>query len=175
MEDEQTPWSYNGTDIPAENTPLSDETITWQASEYIAHEKPASWYGVLLGASLLITAVVYLLNRDILTSVAIMTVSLCAGFFASRQPSSKQYKLSPKGLEVDGKLFKFADFRSFSIVEEGAIDSIWLKPLNKYKPAIIIYFSPEEEDKIATMISNFLPHEQRELDAIDRASRRLRF
>lgn len=175
MEDEQSPWSYNGADIPQQTAELTSEEISWQASEYIAHEKPASWYGALFGASLLITAIVYLLNKDTLTSVAIMTVSICASFFASRQPSSKQYKLSAKGLEIDGRLFKFADFRSFSIVEEGAIDSIWLKPLNKYKPAIIIYFSPDEEDKIATMISNFLPHEQRELDAIDRASRKLRF
>ncbi len=175
MEDEQTPWSYNGADIPEQDMTLPQEVITWEASEYIAHEKPVSWYMALFGASLLITAVVYLLNRDVLTSVAILTVSLCAGFFASRQPGSKRYELSAKGLKVDGRLYSYADFRSFSIVEEGAIDSIWLKPLSKYKPAIIIYFSPEEEDKIATMISNFLPHEQRELDAIDRASRRLRF
>jgi hypothetical protein len=175
MEDEQTPWSYNSADFAEQESSLPSETITWEASEYIAHEKPASWYGALFGASLLITAVVYLLNRDILTSVAIMTVSICAEFFASRKPGSKRYVLSAKGLEIDGKLFKYSEFRSFSIVEEGAIDSIWLKPLGKYKPAIIIYFSPEEEDKIATMISNFLPHEQRELDAIDRASRRLRF
>ncbi len=175
MENEQPQWTYSGGELPEAPVVSSSEVIEWEASEYIAHEKPMSWYAALYGAALFITAVVYLLNRDIITSVAIMTVTFCAGFFASRQPSSKHYKLSAQGLEVDGKNYKFADFRSFSVVEEGAIDSIWLKPLSRYAPALIIYFSPEDEDKIADLLSAFLPHEQRELDAIDRASRRLRF
>ena len=176
MDDSNAQWNYTGGDSSQiNNEPATTETIAWEASEYVAHEKQMSWYLALYGGSLFITMVVYLLNRDILTAVAIMTVAFCAGFFASRQPSSKKYVLSSKGIEIDGRTYKYAAFRSFSLVEEGAIDSIWLKPLSRFTPAIVMHFAPEDEDKILEVLSTFLPHEQRELDAIDRASRRLRF
>jgi hypothetical protein len=38
-----------------------------------------------------------------------------------------------------------------------------------------MYFSPEEEKKIIDVVANFLPHEQRELDAVDRFSKKIRF
>lgn len=176
MDETKPQWSYTGGESNlATPMPTSVEAISWEASEYIAHEKQMSWYIALYGGSLFITFVVYLLNRDILTSVAIMTVAFCAGFFASRQPGSKKYQLSSKGITIDGKNYAFSNFRSFSLVEEGAIDSIWLRPLSRFTPAIVMHYAPDDEDKILELLSVFLPHEQRELDAIDRASRRLRF
>ena len=175
MDNDKGQWTFTGGEGERTESVELKGSITWEASEYVAHEKPFSWYLALYGGSLVVTFVVYLLNRDILTAVAIMTVAFCAGFFASRQPGSKKYELSAKGLQVNGKLYRFADFRSFSVVEEGAIDSIWLKPLNRYVPALVMHFAPDDEDKIVEMLANYLPHEQRELDAIDRASRRLRF
>lgn len=178
MDDDQSTWTYSG----ADGTQMEDfeeaphlEAVAWEASEYVAHEKPITWYFALYGASLLITAIVYLINRDVLTAITILTVTFCAGFFASRKPASKHYELSDKGLSIDGKRYTFATFKSFSVVEEGALDSIWLKPLGKYQPNVVLYFSPEDEEKIVTVLSNYLPFEQRELDAIDRATRRLRF
>jgi len=38
-----------------------------------------------------------------------------------------------------------------------------------------MYFSPEDEQKIIDTLANFLPQEVRELDAVDRLTRRLRF
>lgn len=176
MDNEESNWTYTGGDAQLDSQNLEAiESVSWEASEYVAHEKPLSWYLILYGASVAITALVYLINRDILTAVAILTVTFCAGFFASRKPASKHYELSEKGLQIDSKLFQFSTFKSFSIVEDGALSSIWLKQLGKYQPNLVLYFSPEDEDKIVNVLSHFLPFEQRELDAIDRATRRLRF
>ncbi len=175
MDDEQNQWQYTGGDSDFSRQSAQFKELSWSASEYVAHEKSASWYFMLLGGSLLITIIVYVLNRDIITSVAILTVSLSASFFASRKPASKTYALSEKGLRVDEKLYRYEEFKSFSLVEEGAIDSVWLKPLGRFAPLLVIYFEPKDEDEIIAILSMFLPHEKRELDPIDRMMKRLRF
>jgi hypothetical protein len=85
------------------------------------------------------------------------------------------YIVDEKGIQVQEKFHPYAEFRSFSVVEEGAINSIWLKPLKRFVPIVVMYFSPEDEQKIIDVLANFLPHEERELDAIDRLSKRMRF
>lgn len=177
MQEEQTTWQYTGGDqpLPGDAMAASQEPISWTASEYVAHEKPAHWYAALMGGVATLTVVVYLINRDILTAIAIMSMGICVAVLAGRKPAAKSYTLSAQGITVDQKRYAFGEFSSFSVVEEGAIDSIWLKPLARFTPFLIIYFAPEDEEKIITMLSDFLPHEQRELDAVDRLTRRLRF
>lgn len=175
MDDEEAKWRFTENDTDDEPQELTDGALSWTASEYIAHEKQMMWYVSLFAISIVITALVYLINRDTLTSIVILTISICAAFFASRKPASRRYDLTARGLAIDDILHKFSDFKSFSVVEEGAINSIWLKPLNRYKPLLIIYFAPDDEAVIIDHLSAFLPHEQRELDAIDKLSRYIRF
>lgn len=177
MNDEQSPWQYTGSDNNADNpdslAPV--DAISWEASEYIAHEKPMTWYLSLYGGSLVLSVLVYVVTQGIVGSIAIMTMAVCLGFLASRPPQSRQYELSSDGIRINGQLYSYASYLSFSVVEEGAIDSIWIKPIARFKPFVVMYFTPEDEERIIDVLSNFLPHEQRELDKIDQISRRLRF
>ncbi|MCA9323622.1 hypothetical protein KC992_00810 [Candidatus Saccharibacteria bacterium] len=177
MEEDKPTWSYSGQQdlgVPQELAPTAS-SVSWTASEFIAHDKNSMWYAGLFGAAFFITAVIYLINRDILTSVVILSISVMIAVMGSRKPSSVQYSLSSDGLTVGSQQHRFSEFRSFSVVEEGPINSIWLKPLARFKPMVVLYFAPEDELKIVDTLSLFLPHEQRELDAVERASRRLRF
>jgi len=152
----------------------SSSAISWSASEYLEHERSQMWYVYLVFGSVAISGLIYLMLRDILTSVAILVVAMATGFFSSRPPTSKQYELSLEGLKIDNKVYELDSFKSFSIVEEGAIDSIWLKPLGRFSPFLIIYFDPKDEEKIVDLLNKAIPYEQRELDTIDKVSRKLR-
>jgi hypothetical protein len=151
------------------------EPVNWSASEYISHEKSASWYLILFAFGVVATAIVYLVTKDIFASVAILLGCVSMGIYAGRKPSVKNYTIHEKGIQVDEIFHSYAKFRSFSIVEEGAIDSIWLKPFKRVSPTVVMYFSPDEEQKIVDVIANYLPHEQRELDVVDRFSKKIRF
>ncbi len=176
MDDDQAQWNYTGGGSESESSQELTESFTWTASEYIEHEKSSLWYAGLVLGGIIVSVIVYFISDgDKLTTATILIITMTLVFFASRKPKAKTYEISSKGLTIDGKLFSFADFKSFSVVEEGAIESIWLKSLGRFSPMIIIYFAPEEGGKIADLLSNYLPHEQRELDIIDRALKRLRF
>jgi hypothetical protein len=178
MDDEQPTWNYNGdlsdsSSIASSTKPA--ETVSWVASEYIAHDKDATWYLWLFAGSVVLSGILYLISRDVLSAVVVLLMSSMIAVMGSRKPAALQYELSSRGLKVGNQLHNFADFRSFSVVEEGAMNSIWLKPLARFKPMVVLYCAPDDEQKIIDTLSIYLPHEQRELDAIERASRRLRF
>lgn len=168
---------YNGGDISeARGVPLqSIPAVEWTASEYIAHEKGASWYAVLSAGGFFLVAFVYVVTRDILASIVIILACVAIGVYAGRKPAIKKYTLDEKGVQADEKFHLYREFRSFSVVEEGAINSIWLKPLKRFAPIVVMYYSPEDEQKIVDVLANFLPNEERQLDAVDRFSKRIRF
>lgn len=150
-------------------------TVSWQASEYVHHPKQASWYtGLALGIGV-VTAGTYLLTRDWLAPVVIAVMGAAVWSFANKQPRTLSYALDPKGIQVGDKSYPYDQFRSFSIVEEGAMSSILLSPLKRFMPPLSLYYAPDDEEKILTILSLHLPHNQSQPDIIERVSSRLRF
>jgi hypothetical protein len=169
--------SYDGAELAEpRGVPLpAIPSVQWSASEYVAHEKSAGWYAMFFGGSIVIVALVFLITRDILAGIVVLLACAAISVYAGRKPGTNMYIVDEKGIQVQDKFHSFAEFRSFSVVEEGAINSIWLKPLKRFAPVVVMYFSPDDEQKIIDVLANFLPHEERELDTIDRLSKKMRF
>ncbi len=171
---EESPESYWGEQEQLADEPAF-EPVQWSTAEFIEHEKNGSWYLMFGGGTILIAAFVLLITREIIATAVILVVAATAAFFASRPAQTRKYEINEDGVKVDGRQFIFDDFKSFSVVEEGEKDSIWLKPMKKFVPFTIIYFEPKDEEQIIMALSAFLPHEARELDKLDQLTRKLRF
>jgi hypothetical protein len=157
--------------VPMEQLP----GVQWSASEYIAHDKTILWHLAFLGVGAGIALVIFLTTRDPITSAAVLVASGAMSVYAGRKPETKNYYIDDAGIKVDDRMYQYSMFKSFAVVEEGGIDSIWLKPLKRISPMVVMYFPPDQEDHIVDVLANFLPHEQRELDFVDRLSKRMRF
>ncbi|HSX46817.1 MAG TPA: hypothetical protein VLF87_02410 [Patescibacteria group bacterium] len=171
-------WQYSQTDTDpaAADMPLPDiDPVSWTASEFVEHEKNNNWYIKLGALTGVVTAGLYLLTRDIITAVVIVIASILFGITAKRKPRTLQYQLDNAGVHIGGKFYDYDLFKSFSVLEEGAFNSIQLQPLKRFMPPISLYYPPEQEDGIFTVIGSFLPHEERSHDAIDRLMRRVKF
>lgn len=151
------------------------KTVTWTASEFIAHQKGPDWYLALGLGGLLVTAAVYFLSRDIFSAVVVALAAVLFGVAASRQPREIQYGVDDHGLSVSNRHYNYSDFRSFSIADEGPFKSINFMPLKRFMPIMSIYYDPADEDKIAEVISAHLPLETHKLDAVEKLMRRIRF
>ena len=166
-------------ELPAEVEQYSHapelDVIEWSASEFISHPKGMSWYVRLGIAAAVMTVVIFVITRNLLSALVVAMACMVLGVFAARQPATKRYRLTEDGVFVDDKYFSYANFKSFSVIEEGAIDCIWLRPIRRFFPTIAMYFAPEDEDRIAMMLENFLPEEDRTHDLIDRAVKKIRF
>jgi hypothetical protein len=189
MQDQQQPgWTFSPgqqpqtaapapqPNIPAPTTPsASDGAITWSASEFVEHDKAASWYIGFLFIAVLGIGAVYLVTRDLFSVITLSLFAVAFMTFAARKPKVLSYSLSENGIQVGEKFYTLGQFKSFSVIDEGMIRSISLLPLKRFMPAINIYFAPDDENKIAGFLGARLPHEERQQDAIDRFMHKIRF
>ncbi len=149
--------------------------IEWEASEYIHHEKSVTWYLLFGVASAAVIAGTYLILRDIVSIVVVTMMAITLLIFANRPPRSLKYVLSDEGIKIDGRGYSYASFKSFSIMQYGAVESVYLEPVERFMPPISIYFAPENGDAIINTLGQYLPHRDREPDFIDRVVHRIRF
>ncbi len=153
----------------------SFDAISWSSVEYIEHDKSPIWYGMFAGATITAALIIYFLTKELLASIAIVVVGGGASFFASRPPATRTYTLTPETIKINEKEYSLENFSSFSVVEEGPKDSVWLKPTKRFAPMLMIYFEPKDEQQIVSALGSLLPHEERQLDNLDRLTRKLKF
>ena len=151
------------------------DDLSWTASEFIAHEKSAGWYGVLALGGVLLAAAIYWFTKDAITAGIILFAAIALGVFAARKPRTQQYALTSQGVHIGGKTYDFQAFKAFSVAPEGAITSIVFLPLKRFMPALTIYVAPEVEDQAIDYLADRLPVEPHKPDAIDSLLRRIHF
>ena len=150
-------------------------SISWQASEYVHHKKSALWLIIYALATVLVVVATYVvLNHDIFSVIVIALMASVLAIFAIKQPRSNSYKVDDSGVEINHRQFNYKSFKSFSIMDYGAIESIYLDPLERFMPPISIYFEPKDGEKIANILGGYLPLKQRQPDVFDRVIHRIR-
>ena len=174
MDDTKSDWQQNPDYYQPSASPQLDP-IQWTASEFISHQKTLNWYVVLGSASAAVTLIVFVVSRNILSALVVAGACAALGVVAARKPQIKSYQISTNGITIQNTEYSYALFKSFSVIDEGAIGCIWLRPLKKLSPTVAMYYPPDQEESIIMMLENFLPEEDRQHDLVDRLSRRIRF
>ncbi len=131
---------------------------------------------MLLGvAAAIVSLVVFFVTHSLVSTLIVVVMFAVTGVYAVRQPATKRYRISEDGVRVDAKFYPYSTFRSFSVMNEGAVNCVWLRPLQRYLPTIAMYFSDQDERSIVMTLENYLPAEDRSLDIVDRVLRKIRF
>ena len=80
------------------NPQSSDEAISWEADEFILQEKSGAWYGIVIVASVAITALVYILNKDMITAGLVLVALVGLAAFSGRRPKKQQFIVAENGI-----------------------------------------------------------------------------
>lgn len=163
------------TEIPQDYPLPLEDVITWEADEYIAHEKSRQWYIAVLAGSIVIAALVYVLNRDIITALLVLVALAGLAAFGARRPRRQQYAVAPEGIQVGKMFYSFADFRSFAVAEEKTGYSLVFVSLKRFVPAINVYVPEAYEQAVIDLVSSILPMEPHTPDVVERFMSRIRF
>jgi hypothetical protein len=142
-------------------------SVSWTASEFIAHEKSAGWYVNLFVVALLLAGLIFLATRDFISAGVILFGALMFGFYGARQPRQLSYRVDAQGIQIGEKTYAYEEFRSFAVVPEGVFSSIVFVPLKRFGPLISIYYDPKDEANIVNILADRLPYEERKHDPID--------
>ncbi len=186
-QDENSPWKYKSDGGSSSDEPDSDEpestsprkklpqTVSWEAPEFVEHQHTASWFSALVVITFVLAVIVFLATKgDKVATAIIVILGVIVAVFARQKPGQAKYEISDSGMSVNDKNYKYSDFKSFAIIREGSLTSVNLFPLKRFVPPVSAYFDPKDEKKITETLGNYLPYENRQLDSIDRLSRRLR-
>lgn len=155
----------------------SDEQpeITWTASEYIAHNKDMSWYLLVGVGGALLAAIVYLLTRDRISTGMVVIVTILFAVAAARKPRVITYTINHDGIYIGQRFHPFVEYRSFTVHREGVFANIELLPFKRFMPMTSIYCSPDNEDDILDVLSQYVPYEAPRHSIVDSFARRIRF
>jgi hypothetical protein len=173
---ENNSFNYNSdaSEQPSQPEP-TQAGIKWQASEFIDHQKTSGWFIILILVALTLSTTLYLITQDVLSSLVILVAAVAFGVFASKKPRTLTYSLSTSSLTIDGKKYQYEDFRSFSLIQEGALYGIMLEPTKRFLPPLTIYFDPSDGETIFDTLAQHLPHEEKAPDFVERFMRKIRF
>lgn len=175
-----TGWQFRSEDgdVPNTKSPVAtshDEPITWSASEYITHSKTLAWYLQLSGVAIVAAGLFYWITRDFVVVGTIFVVAILFGVVAGRKPRVRNYGIDTQGITIGEKKYPYGMFKSFSVIQEGPIRSIFLMPVKRFNPPMSLYYPPEGENEIVEVVGSHLAQEAREQDAIDRFMHKIRF
>lgn len=178
-QNETSGWSFVANDQPAANQAAavpSKSSYSWSASEFIAYHKSFGWYASAILAIVLIGALVYVITRgDIISTLSVVVFGILFLVYAGRKPRVLQYSIDSSGLHIGEKTYPFGLLRSFSVINEGSLRSIYLYPLKRFMPPISLYFEPQEETTIVELLGSYLPQEEKNQDLVDKLMHKIRF
>lgn len=167
---------FSAADMTGQKSNTSDkDTIRWEASEYVDHEKANGWYGVLALGAVVIMALVYVLTKDIYATVMVAIAVILFGVVAARKPRTLMYLVDQTGIKIADKLYVYENFKTFSIIQDGAIHSIQLLPLKRFMPPLVLYYPPDQEKDVVETLGRYIPYQDKGQDTFDRLMARIRF
>ena len=164
---------------PAKNKPENyaggNSLYSWQASEFAANEKNTSWYLMLAVTAVILSVITFFITKSPLSIIVILVLAIAVGFYGNIKPRTLSYSIEELGIKIGDKFYGFNEFKSFSVLEDMAVPSINLMPIKKLMMPISIYIAPSDLSKVADILGNYLPFEEKQRDFADKLSHRLRF
>ena len=156
-----------------ENAPKV-ESYAWEASEFVHHEKPASWYAGLWLVAAIICAILGLLQQW-LSIVVVIVMTFAVIVYSKKEPRTLQYSLDEHGVSINGNNSPYALFKSYSVQPEVGWQEIDLEPARRFAPRLTLISDGDEMQQIEAVLSKHLPRLDRDPDWIERLSRYLKF
>lgn len=152
----------------------SPDTVSWRASEYIHHDKGFWWY-VVLGLITIAGTVLAVFLQQWIFAALILVMGIAIGVYAKRPPREINYSIATDGILINNQHFSYYDFRSFSIVDDGAFFAVQLRPTKRFMPAVTMYFAETDGERIVDALGEHLPMEEMKADLFDKFIQWLRF
>ena len=149
------------------------DIVNWEAEEYLQQKKGTGWYvGFAVVVLALVVLSVILQWWTFTALVALSAVALLV--YVVRPPRVLHYSLSNKGLTEGSNLYKYEDFKSFGMLQDGDKFAIILTTRKRFSPRVTVYFPQESGEEIIDAFGMRLPMEEVKLDFLDKIVRMLR-
>ena len=159
--------------MPEEKAKNKRKVVSWEAEEYITHDKNAGWYiGLAIVGLALVALSIWLRWWTFTALIVLCVISLL--IYVVRPPRKIKYEVDAKGLIEGDRMYPFEDYRAFGILQDDTNFAIVMMPRKRFSPAVTVYFPKEKGEEIVDIFGARLQMEEVKLDLIDKIVRKLR-
>ncbi len=157
-------------DQPTELPPI--EPVQWQAAEYLQHGKQPIWY---IGFAVVVIGLmaVAILMKSITFAILIPVMAAALLVYSHRPPRQLTYVVSEKGLYINEQLHPMGEFKTFGVMQDGALNSLSLIPVKRFRPSVVVYFPAEIGERLVDLLGAYLPMQEVHPDLFDRIVHKL--
>lgn len=158
-------------EVPTDRSEI--QPIQWQAPEYLQERRSPWWFIGFWAVAVLLMIIAIFVIRSLSFAVLIPAMAAALMIYSHRPPRMLNYVLSAKGLYINEKLHPLAEFKSFGIMQEEAMPSVMLLPVQRFRPGLTVHFPIEAGEAIVDLLGQRMPMQEIKLDAFDRIIQKL--
>lgn len=135
--------------------------ISWQAPEYLHFEKTRNWTITLfaIGAAFAIMAIA---AGNYFGAVLAALATFVVYLFGHRPPQSIAHKITPLGIETNGRIYLFDELQSFWILYHPPVKELILHSKKAFMPLIHLQLEYTDPNEIREILLEFLPEKEEE-------------
>jgi hypothetical protein len=134
------------------NNTFHDDVISWEAPEYLQHEKGWKWY---LGAAIVIALLVIygMFTNNLTLAIALVLASAVYLMVHAQTPKHVQVIVSKTGIKVGQREYPYQNIKYFWIIyEPHKIKTLNLETNSKYLPDISIQLGEQNPAELRTFL-----------------------
>ena len=138
------------------------QTISWEATEHHHVEKGSDWYWAL-GIIAVVGATVSIIFGNILFAIVIALGAVVMAIVSLREPTVIPFELTPRGMRIDDRLYRYATLESFCIDGDAPRGpQLLLKSTGMLSTLLVIPLPEEAVEEIDDILAERLPEEHME-------------
>ena len=129
--------------------------FAWDSLEFSKADRGKRWYTVVISAALILAIVLFLIGSR---SGALLAVIASLFFiYVNSKPKSVGCVLYQDGIVVDGKVYHFGDFMSFSVDQDKDLPRLRLRVAGRFGGFVILPLGNTDPGQIYQEVSKHLP------------------
>lgn len=147
----------------------------WEAPEFTKYEKDVYWTAILAIGSIAIT-IFFLLTKNYIGALVIAMLAILVYVYSKKEPRLIRFAITPMGIKIENKLYKFEELKSFWIFyEPGEIKELSVRTKQLINPYLGLPLGNAKPVTIRQIMLKFLREKKQEEPVANILARRLGF
>lgn len=162
--------------------PTSGENVSlsWEAPEFVTHEKSWSWVLLVWAAALAMAALTVWLNglnfTGILSGSVLILAALALSVQGRAKPKLLRAAISDEGVTISGRLYPWEELTGFWIIYQEANQALYLETKRRFLSIVSVQLAKADPEQVRSALLAHLPeHADRAEEFSDRLSRMIKF
>lgn len=135
--------------------------VSWEAPEYLHFEKTRNWTLTLFAGGAAIAIILIAMN-NYSGAVVMALATFVVYLLGHREPRHLNHKITPIGIEIDGRVFLFDELQSFWLLYHPPVKELILRSKKAFMPLIHLQLDYADPNKIREILLDFLPEKEEE-------------